>query len=59
MLNSIFRLGETRPEQKWFNGMAPDGTEFPEFLVEWKAPQEVLYFVFNILLEMTKKIIFL
>ena len=60
MLNSISRLGETRPEQEWPNGTEFSGysdfskisewnfgrclfhslplPEFPEFLVEWKAP---------------------
>ena len=33
MLNSIFRLGETRPEQEWSNGTESSGySDFSEFL---------------------------
>ena len=33
MLNSIFRLGETRPEREWSNGTEFSGySNFPEFM---------------------------
>ena len=54
MLNSFSRIGEARPKQEWSNGTEFCGmlglkfrkclfhlllhTEFPEYLVEWKAP---------------------